>query len=322
MFDSEKKRYNVYSKYLKKKYGEKVYKLPVNIPVTCPNRDGTIGYGGCIFCGEEGAGFEILSNALSVSDQLKTNMEYIRKKYNTHKFIAYFQNFSNTYLSLDKFKSYIREACVDNVVEISISTRPDCVSEEYLLFLDEIRREKNVEISLELGLQTVNYHSLIKINRGHTLAEFIDAVLRIRKYNFVSCAHVILNLPWDLTEDVIETAKIISALEVNQVKLHSLYIVKGTAMEKMYLQGDFKIISVEEYIDRVILFLEYLNPQITVQRLIGRAPEENTLFVNWGISWWKIRDKIEEEMEKRNTYQGKHFDYLNGKALQKWAIER
>ncbi len=189
MFDSEKKRYNVYSKYLKKKYGEKVYKLPVNIPVTCPNRDGTIGYGGCIFCGEEGAGFEILSNALSVSDQLKTNMEYIRKKYNTHKFIAYFQNFSNTYLSLDKFKSYIREACVDNVVEISISTRPDCVSEEYLLFLDEIRREKNVEISLELGLQTVNYHSLIKINRGHTLAEF---KMQCLEYVSIILSHVLM----------------------------------------------------------------------------------------------------------------------------------
>ena len=168
---------------LKEKYGEKVYKLPVNIPVTCPNRDGTVGYGGCIFCGEEGAGFETLSNSLSVVRQLKTNMDYIRKKYNAHKFISYFQNFSNTYLPLEQFKKYIREACLEDIVEISISTRPDCINDQYLFFLDEIRHEKNVEISIELGLQTVNYHSLLKINRGHTLAEFIDAMLRINSFN-------------------------------------------------------------------------------------------------------------------------------------------
>jgi len=312
------KRYKVYSQYLKQKYGEKVYKLPVNLPVTCPNRDGTLGCGGCIFCGEEGAGFENLPSFMPVSEQIETNMQYIRKKYHAHKFIVYFQNYSNTYLPLPVFKRYIHEACLQDVVEISISTRPDCINDSYLSFLEQIKREKGIEITIELGLQTVNYHTLMKINRGHTLAEFVDAVLRIKRYSFQICTHLILNLPWDTVVDAIENAKLLSALKIDQVKLHSLYIIKGTIMGQMYENKEFSMISVEEYIQRVITFLEYLDPEIVIQRLIGRAPEENSLFVNWDMSWWKIRDIIEQTMEKNDSYQGKKFDYLNGKALKKF----
>ncbi|MGE4282539.1 MAG: TIGR01212 family radical SAM protein [Clostridia bacterium] len=318
--DERKKRYTVYSEYLKKKYGEKVYKLPVNLPVTCPNRDGTAGCGGCIFCGEEGAGFENLSNQLTVRQQIETNMKYIEEKYHAHKFIAYFQNFSNTYLPLEKFKAYILEACHPGIVEIAISTRPDCIHESYVEFLNDVRQKFNIEISIELGLQTVNYHTLKKINRGHSLAELVDATVRINRYPFDTCVHLILNLPWDTMDDVIENAKMVSALAIKQVKLHSLYIVKNTVMGDMYQKGELDIISVEEYVDRVVTFLEYLDPEIVIQRLIGRAPEENTLFVNWNMSWWKIRDMIEEEMERRDSWQGKQFDYLNGKALKKWGV--
>ncbi len=320
MSDQNNKKYNVYSQYLKDKYGEKVYKLPINLPVTCPNRDGTVGCGGCIFCGEEGAGFENLSESIPVKMQIKQNMQYIGEKYNAHKFIAYFQNFTNTYLPLENFKEYILEACQPGIVEISISTRPDCISEEYLELLNKIRRQKNVNISIELGLQTVNYKTLKKINRGHTLAEFIDAIIRIKKYEFETCAHLILNLPWDTKNDTIENAKILSALAINQIKLHSLYIVQNTVMAEKYQKGEIDIISLNEYIDRVIIFLEYLDPAITIQRLIGRAPKENTLFVNWNTSWWKIRDMIEQEMKMRNSYQGKMFDYINGKAVQKFIV--
>ena len=323
----DKQKYNVYSQYLKRKYGEKVYKLPVNLPVTCPNRDGTIGRGGCIFCGAEGAGFENLPDSLSVQSQIEQNMQYMGKKYNAGKFIAYFQNFTNTYMPLEDFKKYMLQACQPRIVEISISTRPDCIHEAYLAFLNRLKQEKEMNISIELGLQTVNYHSLRKINRGHTLSEFIDALLRIKKFGFETCAHLILNLPWDTMEDVIENAKILSALEVNQIKLHSLYIVKGTVLGELYQKGELDIISLEEYINRVITFLEYLSPDITLQRLIGRAPEENTLFVNWDTSWWKIRDLIEQEMENRQSCQGKRFDYLNGKGVRElvdsgqWTVD-
>lgn len=314
----ERDFYRVYSDYLKEKYGTKVYKLPINLPLTCPNRDGCVGHGGCIFCGEEGAGYENLSNTISVRDQILKNKEYIRKKYKAEKFIAYFQNFSNTYLDLELFKKYIKDAILDDIVEISISTRPDCISDSYLEFLSTIKKENKINISFEIGLQTVNYHTLKLINRGHSLAEFIDCTLRIKPFGFDVCTHVILDLPWDNMTDIIECAKILSALSVEQVKLHSLYIVENTVLERMYKNKEVAMLSKEEYIDRVIAFLEYLHPNIVLQRVIGRAPEENTLWVNWNTSWWKIRDEIIEKMDHMKTYQGKNCDYLNGKALRKF----
>ncbi len=313
-------RYFTYSDYLKNKYGERVYKLPVNLPGTCPNRDGQVGMGGCIYCGEAGAAFENLPCTMSVREQLATNMAYIGKKYKANKFIAYFQNYSNTYMPLGDFKSVISQAIVENVVEIAISTRPDCIKDEYLDFLHSIKEENGIEISIELGLQSVNYHTLIKINRGHTLAEFIDAVLRIRKHGFPVCTHVILNLPWDDMTDVIECAKILSSLGVDQVKLHCLYILKDTPIAEMYLNDEFDMGSFYDYVDKVIAFLEHLHPDIAVQRIIGRAREEDCVFANYGTSWWKIKDNIDEQLELFETYQGKKCDYLNGKALKKFEI--
>ena len=311
--------YRVYSQFLKKQYGEKVYKIPINLPVTCPNRDGTIAYGGCTYCGEEGTGYENLSNNLSVEQQIEINIEYIGKRYKANKFIAYFQNFTNTYLPLELFKKYMRAACHEKIIELSISTRPDCIREDYLLFLQRLSKEENLKITMELGLQTVNYHTLEKVNRGHSLAEFIDAVLSIKKYDFQICTHLILNLPWDQKIDVVENAKILSALNIDFVKLHSLYIEKNTMMGEQYQKGEIEIISKDEYIERVILFLEYLSPDIVIQRLIGRAPKESTLFMNWNMSWWKIRDQIIEEMSKRSTFQGVKYKYLHGKAMEKFV---
>ena len=310
--------YNVYSDYLKKKYGTKVYKLPVGLPVTCPNRDGQCGDGGCTFCGEIGAGYENLPAEMTVAEQIKVNMAHIAPKYKAEKFIAYFQNFSNTYLEIDKLKSYLEEACQKDVVAIALATRPDCVNEEYLKMLQKFKKEKNIDIIIELGLQTVNYHSLRKVNRGHSLAEFIDAVLRIKQYQLEVCVHLILNFPWDDLNDVIENAKILSSLKVDQIKLHALYIVKNTKMAEQYVNGKLTLIDKDEYKERVITFLEYLAKDIVVQRLIGRAPESNTLFSNWKTGWWKIRDDITKTMQERGCYQGRLCDYLNGKAVQRF----
>lgn len=312
--------YNVYSKYLKDKFGEKVYKLPISLPLTCPNRDGCVGVGGCIFCGEEGGSFENLSNTISIREQLLKNKDYISERYNAKKYISYFQNFTNTYMPLDRFKECIEEAIIEDVVGISISTRPDCINDEYLEYLSQIKKEHGLEITIELGLQTVNYHSLYKINRGHTLGEFIDAVLRNKKYGIRTCTHLILNLPWDNMQDVIENAKVLSALQVEEVKLHALYILEGTALGDMYKNGEIEVISKDEYVERVITFLEYLDSDIVIQRLIGRAPEENSLFVNWNESWWKIRDEIVDIMETNNQNQGDKCNYLNGVAIKRLKI--
>lgn len=307
--------YNKYSTYLQSKYGTKVYKLPVNLPVTCPNRDGKLSKGGCSFCSELGAGYECLSGSLPVYEQLSKNKSFISKKYKAEKFIAYFQNYTNTYLPIEKFKEYIYAAAMEDIVEIAISTRPDCINDAYINFLKEFKKQTNINITIELGLQSANYHTLTKISRGHTLAEYIDACSKIKSADLNLCTHVILNLPWDNILDVIETSKIVSALKNDYVKLHALYIDNSAKMAQQYKRGEFQMCSLEEYVERVIIFLEYLNPSISIQRLIGRAPEENTCFSNWSTSWWKIKDAIENKMENENRIQGSLFNYLNGKCL-------
>lgn len=309
--------YNTYSEYLKEEYGEKVYKLPVKLPLTCPNRDGYLGTGGCIYCGEEGGSFENLAEHMSIKSQLLKNKEYIGSRYGAKKFIAYFQNYTNTYMPMEDFKDSIQEAIIDDIVGISISTRPDCISDEHLEFLREIQEKNNLDITVELGLQTVNYRTLKKINRGHTLAEYIDASIKIKKYGLRNCTHLILNLPWDDMEDVIESSKIVSSLGVEEIKLHSLYIVQGTRLAELYENEEISLITRNEYMERVIEFLRHLSPDIIIQRLLGRAPEDEVLFENWGESWWKIRDLIVEKMREKGYCQGDKYNYLNGKGLRK-----
>jgi hypothetical protein len=312
------KRYNIYSDFLKEKYNEKVYKLPVNLPGTCPNRDGNLSVNGCTFCDEDGSGFECLPNELSVTKQIEANRVFFIRRFKAKKFIVYFQAFTNTYMEFDVFKKCILEATsFEDVVGISISTRPDCLPDQYLDFLKEVKLEFNLEIEIELGLQTVNYHTLIKVNRGHTLAEYIDAVLQIKKRGFALVTHLILNLPYDNETDVVENAKILSAIGSDYVKLHSLYIVKGTPISEEYNLKKFEMISLEEYVQRVVTFLEYLDPKIVVQRIVGKGPQGNMDFCNWSTSWWKIKIMIEEALVKQNTFQGKKFNYLYGSAVVK-----
>lgn len=319
MSDTTKpKRYRAISAFLKEKYGEKVYKLPVALPLTCPNRDGSAGVGGCVFCGEIGAGYENLPASMTVQEQLVKNIAHIAPKYKAYKYIPYYQNFSNTYLEPERFKEYMEAGCIDSTVGLAIATRPDCINDTYLEILKGIKETYGVDIYLEYGLQSVNYHTLEKINRGHGMAEFIDAVLRTKRYGFSVCAHMIVNLPWDTMTDTIEGARILTALGVDQVKLHALYIVKNTLMAKWYEAKQFELISADEYIERVIAFLRHLDKDIVLQRLVGRAPEENTLFTNWSMGWWRIQEEIERRMDERDVRQGDLCNYLNGSAVRKF----
>ncbi len=301
-------RYRKLSDYLKERYGERVQRIVIHGGFSCPNRDGTKSRGGCIYCDATGSGFTTLMR-LPIREQV---ME-IKKKYEKRgikKFIAYFQSFSNTYAPVEMLRERYEEALVDDsIVQLSVSTRPDLVPERVLDLFEEFK--KRVDVSVELGLQTANYRTLKKINRGHTLAEFVDAAVRVKKRGIELVVHVILNLPWDDMEDVVETAKILSALDVDGVKLHSLYVVEGTKLAEMYKKGEVKICSLEEYIDRAITFLEYLSPNVVIHRLVADPPRKGTIFGNWGKSKIEIINMIEEELERRDTYQGKKFDYLN-----------
>jgi len=311
----EKILYYKYSDYLKEKYGEKVYKLPINLPITCPNR---IHGCGCSFCSEVGTGFEAMDASVSVKEQMKQTKTLIEAKYKAKKYIAYFQNYTNTFMPLEQFRSYMIEAASEqDIVEISISTRPDCIRTDYLDVLMDIYQTYQIQINVELGLQTANYHTLDQIDRGHGLAEYLDAVMQIKKYPFTICTHIILNLPWDSMRDTIETAKILSALNIDIVKLHSLYIAKNTKLSKQYKDGTITVCSKEEYLERVITFLRYLSPNIVVERLFSRVPEEDADFSNWNTSWWKLQDDLLNEMQIQDAYQGKEFNYLNGSALNK-----
>ena len=300
--------YRKYSDFLREKFGEKVYKLPVKLDLTCPNRDGTCGVGGCIFCGEEGGSFE--NNFGSVRDQLLKNKELIKNKYKANKYIAYFQNFTNTYMPFEDFKRVIEESLIDGVVGVSISTRPDYLPKRHLDYLEELN--KNYFVTVEIGLQTPNYHSLKKLNRGHGLSEFIDAALKLKKRNLNVCTHIIIGLPWDDDLDILECAKILNVLGIDEVKIHALYILKDTALGKMYERGEIEPISLDDYKKKVILFLRNLKDDIIVERIIGRAPYENSLFCNWNTSWWKIRDDIIEVMHENGYTQG---DLVKGEIL-------
>jgi len=288
---------------MRNKYGEKVYKLPVNLPATCPNRDGVKGTKGCIFCGAKGTGFENLPASMTVGQQLKTNMEYIGPKYKAKLFVAYFQNFTNTYFPPEIMAEYTRQAAeVDGVVELCFATRPDCVGDEILSTIKEAAGGK--QVCIELGLQSINDATLEKINRGHTVAEYVDAVKRIKTYGFTIGTHLILNLPWDKREDAAAAARLVSELGIDTVKTHTLYIEKGTELYRMYEEGEIEICSKEEYIMRAADFIENLRPDISIQRLASRVPNEDCIFCNWGTGWWKLRDMIEEELRRRGSRQG------------------
>ena len=259
------------------KYGEKIYKLPINLPITCPNR---INGSGCSFCADVGTGFEAMESTVPVSTQLETTKKYITQKYKAKKFIAYFQNYTNTFMPLEQFRNYVYEAAQTSyIVEISISTRPDCIQTCYLDVLKEVQEQFSIAINIELGLQSVNYHTLDFIERGHSLAEYLDAVLLI--------------------------------------KLHSLYIAKNTKLCKQYEDGTIRLCTKEEYLNRLITFLEYLSPDIVVERLFSRVPEEDAVFSNWETSWWKLQDELIDRMTQKDSYQGKKYDYLNGSAFKK-----
>lgn len=310
---SRKNLYYKYSDFLKEHYHTKVYKLPVNLPVTCPNR---LENSGCTFCSEIGTGFEAMPASVPVKEQLEKTQEYIRKRYKAEKFIAYFQNYTNTFMPLERLEECIRDAAeIEDIVEIDISTRPDCIREDYLDMLSNFSKASGIQIGIELGLQTANYHTLESIRRGHGLSEYIDSCLRIKSHGFLLCTHVILNLPGDNLSDVIETSRIISVLRNDLVKIHSLYIAKGTAMGSDYEKGLLDICSKEGYFVRLQNFLENLSPKIGVERLFSRIPEEDSLFCNWQTSWWKLQEEFTTHMESAHSFQGKNFHYMNGPAL-------
>lgn len=297
-------RYTLYSDYLTEKYGGKTYKISLRVEGTCPNRDGTLDTEGCIFCNEEGGSYENLTGCLSIKNQMERNKKFMKKRYNAVYFMAYFQNYTNTYMPLEKFKEMILEAIEGDIVAIIISTRPDAICKEQLDFLEEVREKYKIDILFEIGLQSSNNETLEILNRHHTVEDFINSFKLLKERNFEICAHFISGLPWDTDEDLIHAANLLSDLKIDEVKIHSLYIPKETVIGQMYEKGEIKMKTEEEYIEEAVLFLRHLDPFIKIQRLVGQAPRGEAYFCNWGKSWWLIKEAIEERLEVLDAYQG------------------
>ena len=291
-----------YSQFLKNIYGEKVYKIPVNTGGTCPNRDGTKGVGGCIFCSEVGAGFELLPETTDFLTQIEKNISYIRKKYKAERYLIYFQNFTATYLPLEQFDAYLKKVrLVDKVVGVCVSTRPDCLSGGHLDLLKQLQQE-GYDIFVELGLQSANDETLRKINRGHTVADYVSGAKTVKDYGFYLDTHLILNLPWDSNEDAVLAARLMNRVHTDSVKIHSLHIPYGTKLYELYQKNEIVVISKEEYFERLYLFLKELWPEIAVQRLFSRAPKEDTAFCNWQTGWWRLEEEFfsyQAQMDKK-----------------------
>ncbi len=300
-------RYYTYKQYLINKFNDKTYKLPIQIPVTCPNRDGTISHEGCYFCSEKGTGFEAYSSMVPISKQLEMAKEKVVKRYKAKKFIAYFQNYTNTYLPVNTLLTYLEEAAKENICGLDIATRPDCLTTDYLDSIKEFNNKHNLEITFEIGLQIANDKILDKVNRGHSVYDYVNSIKLIKSYGFPVCTHIILNLPETTMDDVYNTVKLMNELQIDIIKLHSLYIAKDSVYGKMYENDMIKISTQEDYIDRVVEFIIHLNPKSAISRLVSRIPKEDGIFSNWDQSWWKIYNEIINRLEEEQLTQGCRF---------------
>lgn len=304
-----KKRYNAFSDHLKERFGGKVYRVTLDAGFTCPNRDGLLSYGGCTFCDQRGSGPRAYDATTTIQDQLQKGMEAMRRRYKAQKFIAYFQAFTNTYAPpevLDKLYSKIINH--EDVVGLSVGTRPDCVPEPVLDVLEKYA--ERLYLWVEYGIQSVHHKTLKSINRAHGLSHFIDAVLRTQKRKGIQiCTHVILGFPRETREEMMETARIIAALGLDGIKIHLLHVLKDTAMAKQYERGELQILDREAYVDLVCEFLEYLPPRMLIHRLTGEGPRDIHVAPDWALDKAKVLACIDQELERRNTYQGAKYGF-------------
>ncbi|HHT21194.1 MAG TPA: TIGR01212 family radical SAM protein [Tissierellia bacterium] len=296
--------YRKFSSYLRQTYGEKVYKIPISLDGTCPNRDGSVGVGGCTICSEGGVGFELHHFAKPIEEQLRLNKAHISHKYRANKFIIYFQNYTTTYRSIDDIVDLLTQVDGDDVVEIGLSARPDTLPNELLAVLADYPKK----IVLELGVQLFNDRILSDINRGHDVAAILDAFDRINQYGLSVCAHLILNLPGATMEDTVTAVETLNRYQIERVKLHSLYIPKGSAIAKDYLAGGLELIGAMDYYDRLEAFIRRAHPAMVIERLFGRAPAEDSLFCNWDRSWRYLQNEFERRLAANQIFQGDDFD--------------
>lgn len=304
--ESQFKRYNQYSRYLLDIFGYKVYKVTIDAGFSCPNRDGLISKNGCIFCDTGGSFSQAHSSYLPVEKQMKESIKRLKNRFKAEKFISYFQAYTNTYAPVKLLKElYDRALSHPDVVGISIGTRPDCVDDKKLDLISSYQKDKMVWI--EYGLQSVHDKTLEFINRGHDFKDFADAVNKTQKRGIKICAHVIIGLPGETKEDILQTAKTLAGMNIDGVKIHLLCVLQNTELENIYNQGKIRIFSMEEYVETVCDFLEILPPDTTIHRIAGNGLKKLLIAPQWLSEKFKVLNMIDKELERRDSFQGKYY---------------
>ena len=302
-YSDSNKRYYTLDYYYKNKYGCKISKISLNLGLTCPNKDGKVGFGGCIYCSKLGSGEYGGDPIKPLKEQFDDVKKVMRKKWPTCKFIAYFQANTNTYGDLDYLTKNWEEAIsYDDVVGINISTRPDSISKECYDYLEKLN--KKTDLVVELGLQTINEKTSKLINRCHTLNCFNEAVKELNKRNIKVLVHIINGLPYETKEDMLNTVKYLNKLDIWGIKIHMLHVLKDTALEELYKKEDFHILTKEEYVDIVCDQLELLKEDIVINRITGDPSIDDLIEPFWLTKKFCVLNEIDKEMVKRDSYQG------------------
>jgi uncharacterized protein len=303
-FWKNSKRYYDLKSYWRNLFGCDVHKLQIDAGFTCPNRDGYVARGGCIYCDGRGSNLRRMGELPSIADQIASGKKY----YSSHasKFIAYFQTFTNTYAPTEKLKALYDEALSGkDVIGLSIGTRPDCLTPETIALLTDYAAKYHVW--LELGLQSIHDKTLKFINRGHNFQQFLDALNACTGGNLNICVHIIIGLPGEEDKDVLQTARTIAALPVNGIKIHSLLALDGTALGDMYKNGSLHLISKEKYVNLTADVLEVIPPEMVIQRLTADGYRDIFLAPSWAGNKLDVLNSINKELERRDSYQGMHY---------------
>lgn len=305
-FTSEKKYYTL-NDFYKNKFHSKVFKVALNGDFTCPNRDGSISHEGCIFCSESGSGDFAGNKYKTLAEQFEDIKNIMLKKWPEGKYIAYFQANTNTYGPIKKLRKLFYEALSldENVIGISIATRPDCLPKEVLDLLEKLNAK--TYLTVELGLQTIHKDSLDYINRGHDLDTFVTAVKELRKRNINVVVHIINGIPKETKEMMIDTVKLLNKLDIQGIKIHMLYVQKNTILEKIYEKEKFHLLTLEEYVDIVVSQLKILKDNIVVHRISGDAPRNQLIAPKWTLKKFVVSNEIDKLMRTKNIFQGINY---------------
>ena len=297
-------RYNQFNTWLKNKFGGRTLKICIDGGFSCPNRDGTKSCGGCIFCGERGSGEN--TKRIDISQQVRNHLNSYKGE-RAGKFIAYFQNFSNTYDKVENLKEKYDSALIDErIVALAVATRPDCIDEDVAKLLKQYSQKYYVYV--ELGLQTANEKVAQKFNRGYSNDEFVRAVKLLNEYGIDVVTHIMVGLPYEEENDVLDTVKLINSLNIMGVKIHSTYIIKNTILEKLYKEGKYQPLSLDYYVDKVCDIISHLRPDIVVCRITGDAPKDLLVEPKWNARKKIVLNSINKALEERNIFQGDNYN--------------